>query len=221
MSEWLTGLLLAAAEFGLLVSLVFGIHLYLQSRGRRDDRARARELVARLKNGAEDHETALITALVESYGLPRAAAEEMAGALIDQEKSLYRKVMRMFLGRDRTGIGRFDEDVRGLLLAYRNLIEAPPGEGEGEAAASPARLRKENQRLRARNAKLEADLAQAMATMENMLTEYASMYEGGRKEGEQRMKNEMFRLRQALENGELPPDDEIPELTDIADPHPR
>lgn len=216
MSEWLTGLLLAAAEFGLLVSVAFGVYLYFQSRGRRDDRARAMELVTRLKKGAADHETALITALVESYGLAEEAAGDTARALIDQEKSLYRKVMRMFLGRDRTGIGRFDEDVRTLLMAYRNLIEAP--EAEDEAAASPARLRKENQALRARNAKLEADLAQAMATMENMLAEYASMYEGGRKEGEQRMKNEMFRLRQALGRNENHDDDNaVPTLKDIAD----
>ncbi len=214
MSEWLAGLLLAAAEFGLLVSVAFGVYLYFQSRGRRDDRARAMELVARLKKGAADHETALITALVESYGLAEEAAGDTARALIDQEKSLYRKVMRMFLGRDRTGIDRFDEDVRTLLMAYRNLIEAP----DAEAAASPARLRKENQALRARNAKLEAELAQAMATMENMQAEYASMYEGGHKEGEQRKKNEMFRLRQTLGRNENHDDeDAVPTLKDIAD----
>lgn len=216
MSEWLTGLLLAAAEFGLLVSVAFGVYLYFQSRGRREDRTQAMELVARLKKGAADHETALITALVESYGLAEESAGDTARALIDQEKSLYRKVMRMFLGRDRAGIGRFDEDVRTLLMAYRNLIEAPAA-GD-EAAASPARLRKENQALRARNAKLEAELAQAMATMENMQAEYASMYEGGRKEGEQRMKNEMFRLRQALGRNENHDDDDaVPTLKDIAD----
>ena len=216
MSEWLTGLLLAAAEFGLLVSVAFGVYLYFQSRGRREDRTQAMELVARLKKGAADHETALITALVESYGLAEETAGDTARALIDQEKSLYRKVMRMFLGRDRAGIGRFDEDVRTLLMAYRNLIEAPAA-GD-EAAASPARLRKENQALRARNAKLEAELAQAMATMENMQAEYASMYEGGRKEGEQRKKNEMFRLRQALGRNENHDDDDaVPTLKDIAD----
>jgi len=222
MSEWLTGLLLAAAEFGLLVSLVFGVYLYLQSRGRRHDKARVRELVARLKSGAADHESSLITALVESYGLPEAAAGDRAQSLIDQEKSLYRKVMRLFLGRDRTGINRFDEDVRTLLMAYRNLIEAPPEVEGAEDSSSPSVLRRENRRLRERNAKLEADLATAMATMENMLTEYASMYEGGRKEGKQRMKNEMFRLRQTLgTNTPAQDDDGIPERKDIADQNPE
>ncbi len=222
MSEWLTGLLLAAAEFGLLVSVAFGVFLYVRARCRRHDHARALELVARLKQGAAAHEADLITVLKDAYGLGETEASDKARVLIDQEKSLYRKVMRMFLGRDRTGISRFDEDLRQLLQAWRELGETPAEAGaEAGTGASAAILRKENQRLRAQNAKLESDLAQAMATMENMLAEYASMYEGGRKEGEQRMKNEMFRLRQALESGESPPNDDIPELTDIADPHPR
>ncbi len=226
MNEWLTSVLIAAAETGVVVSIVFAVFLSLQARARRADRARARQLVRRLKQGAADHETALIAALTEVYGLSDSDAGDKAKELIDHEKSLYRKVMGMFLGRDRTGIGRFDEDLRALLHAWRSLSEGDPeAEGESLPPGSPVRLREANRRLQAQVERLEADLAEALATMENMLAEYASMYEGGHAEGEQRMQDEMARLRKVLAVKEpvtdVPVADdpladyEIPELNDV------
>jgi len=224
-SAWLTSVLITAAEIGLMASVAFAVFLYLQARARRADRTRAMQLVRRLKQGAADHETALVAALTEVYGLSESDAGDKAKELIDHEKSLYRKVMGMFLGRDRTGIGRFDEDLRALLRAWRSLTEGDPDAEDGNLPpGSPVRLREENRRLQAQVERLEADLAEALATMENMLAEYASMYEGGHAEGEQRMQDEMARLRKALaanEPTDMPVADDpladydIPELNDV------
>ncbi len=225
MSEWLTSLLITGAELGLVVSVAFGIYLYGQSRARASDRARARELAQRLRKGAADHESAVLAALTEVYGLGSEAAGEKARELIEHEKSLYRKVLALFLGRDRTGIRRFDEDLQKLLHAWRSLSEGDPAHPDAEAPpGSPRALRAENCRLREQVEKLEADLAEALATMENMLAEYASMYEGGHAEGERRMQDEMARLRQALAANEASAVDddplgdyEIPELKDVVE----
>lgn len=226
MSAWLTSALITAAEIGLLVSIAFIVFLHVQARARRADRARTMQLVQRLKKGASDHESAILKALTEVYGLSETDAGDKAKELIDHEKSLYRKVMGLFLGRDRTGIGRFDDDLRALLGAWRSLSEGDPEAEDGELPpGSPVRLREENRRLQAQVERLEADLAEALATMENMLAEYASMYEGGHAEGEQRMQDEMARLRRALATKEPATsspavedplaDYEIPELNEV------
>ncbi len=226
MSAWLTSALITAAEIGLVVSIAFVVLLHLQARSRRLDRARTMQLAKRLKKSANDHESAILRALTEVYGLSETDAGDKAKELIDHEKSLYRKVMGMFLGRDRTGIGRFDDDLRALLRAWRSLSEGDPDAEDGNLPpGSPVRLREENRRLQAQVERLEADLAEALATMENMLAEYASMYEGGHAEGEQRMQDEMARLRKALAANEPATsspavedplaDYEIPELNEV------
>ena len=50
-----------------------------------------------------------------------------------------------------------------------------------------------------------------------MMGEFSSMYEGGKKEGEQRVKNEMYKLKQSLDDEKARAKSEIDELSNAAD----
>ncbi len=222
MSELTTSILLIGTESALVMLVLAGVIIFFRSRRSRQDKGKALELVARVNKDSKEKLDNLKIVLQETYGLDEEAAVEKADDLIKTEKKLYVKMLRVHMGHDRNAIASIDKDVKALIDNYRNLVEGEPGgsEEETEKRATPTILRGENKALRLAKAQLEADLAAAMETMENMMTEYATMYEGNRQDGEQRVKNEMFKLHQKLENrvevDDL--DDGIPEIGDMIEP---
>ncbi len=222
MSELTTSILLIGTETAIVMLLLAGVFIYINSRRNRHNKGQAMELVARVKKNSKEKLDNLKLVLQETYGLEEDAAQDKAEDLLKTEKQLYAKMLRVHMGNDRNAIASIDNDVKALIDNYRNLVEADQdGDNEGsEKPSTPRILRGENRELRLAKAQLEADLAAAMETMENMMTEYATMYEGNRQDGEQRVKNEMFKLHQKLENrvdlDEL--DDGIPEVGDMIEP---
>ena len=94
-------------------------------------------------------------------------------------------------------------DINTLINDYVRMLSSkgkdlPPKEGESHELI----LRKENEALRLENSSLQSRLAMSEETIENMMGEFSSMYEGGKKEGEQRLKNEMYQLKQSLNEEE-------------------
>ena len=219
MSEFVTTLLLIGTETSVMLLIILGVVVFIHFRKNKHDKQRAMVLVNKLKDSEAERRKNLELVMQETYGVEGDELEEQVNELIQTEKRLYSKILKMYMGRDRETIKTIDKDVRKIIDAYRGLVEQPGGEEGDEKAAGLLILRNENEALRLAKAQLEADLAAAMETMENMMSEYANMYEGGQKEGDQRVKNEMFKLRQKLENrvntDDL--DDDIPELGDVVD----
>ena len=202
MSEFVTSVLLIGSETAVVLMLLAGVVVFFNMRRHRQNKTRAMELVNKLKKNEPEKCNKLQLLLMECYGLEEEAAKEKMEELMSKEKALYSKILNMYMGRGRDSIMGLDQDVLSLVESYRELFEGG-GDGNNDdeegRPSSPLILRKENALLREAKAQLEMDLAAAMETMENMMAEYASMYEGGRKEGEKRLKNEMFKLQQKLE----------------------
>jgi len=219
MSEFVTTLLLIGTETSVMLFIILGIVVFINFQRNKHDKRRAMALVNKLKEADTEHRNNLEMVIKETYGFEGEELEENVNELIQTEKSLYSKILKMYMGRDREAIKNIDKDVKKVIDAYRNLVEQPEhNEGE-EKQSGIVILRQENDALRIAKAQLEKDLAAAMETMENMMAEYANMYEGGQKEGDQRVKNEMFKLRQKLEK-KVTADDldgDIPELGDVVD----
>lgn len=220
MSEFVTTLLLIGTETSVMLFMVLGTVVFITLRKNRHDKARAMILVDKLKGSEAERRKNLELVMQQTYGLENDELEEQVNELIQTEKRLYSKILKMYMGRDRESIKNIDKNVSELINAYRGLVEQPENEEREDKAAGLLIIRKENEALRLAKAQLETDLAASMETMENMMAEYANMYEGGQKEGDQRVKNEMFKLRQKLEKkvslDELD-DADIPELGDVVD----
>ncbi|VAX13156.1 hypothetical protein MNBD_GAMMA24-2557 [hydrothermal vent metagenome] len=204
MSEINSSLFLLVSEVGVVLILVLcGIIFMVKKRSMRD-KALAIVLVDKIKNAEPSKREKLLSLLKGVYGYDDEKAEAKIDILIDREKTLYGNLLKIFLKKEREKISEFDDYLNKLIESYQSLNDGENGsnvqnEGESPKDSKLVLVREENTSLREANAKLKKDLDAAMQTMESMMSEYTSMYEGGKKDGEQRMKNEMFKLRQVLE----------------------
>ncbi len=234
MTPLATGLLLVLAELGAVAILLLVLSAYLRHRAHQRDRGRALQLVEALRADEADRRASLGEALGNDYGLAEASIAERVSVLLDAEKQLYRRALTLYLDHERDAVGQLRTDIETLIGHYRQLAEGTAANGDDAAQdtenrLNPRQLRKENARLREARAELEANLEAAMSTMENMMAEYASMYEGSQHASAQHAKNEMFRIRQAMEKQQHPEavadqDDDfdpdagaIPELSEVVE----
>ena len=233
MSEFTTGLLVVFSEIGFVLLLAIAVAAFMIIRAKRQNKQMALQLVEKIKQAEEERKSSLAELLKTSFELEDEAAINKAEQLIKGEKALYSRVLKLFLGREPEQIMELDKNVEELVASYHHLFGSEGDNDSDESGESTlVKLRKENVALRQDKAQMKAHLDVAMQTMENMMAEYASMYEGGQKEGEQLVKNEMFKLQQALKKGgaqtvndesESVDDleqaaDDVPELNDVADP---
>lgn len=218
MNESITSLLIIFSEIGLVFMIALGVIVFLFLKRRRCDRDMVVKLVRKLKENEPVRKEHLIEVLKTDYELGDEDAEEKANGLLSFEKRIYNRVIKFFLGKEKEKLAQFDKDVQALAQGY-SLLGKQAAEVVEKGRDHEMQLRKENQELRKKNAKLQHDLDASMESMETMMAEYANMYEGGSKDGEQRLKNEMYQLKQKLQNKgagqeNVEPDDlaDIPDL---------
>ena len=213
MSEFTTGILVIFSEIGFVLLLVVAVAAFIIIRRKRQNKQMAMQLVEKLKQAEDGRKSSLSDVLKESLDLEDEDATKKAEQLLKGEKALYNRILKLFIGRDPEQIMLIDKDVEKLVNGYSHLFggETEKQDGDEKNESTLVKLRKENASLREERATLKANLNTAMQTMEGMMSEYASMYEGGKKEGEQRVKNEMFKLQQALKKG----DDAQAETTEV------
>lgn len=200
MSPFAGGLLFILAELGALALLFMLVSAWLRCRARQRERQRALQLVAALRAGEAEHRQALAVALgampEEGEAAEGAVLEELLGA----EKQLYQCALALYLGHADAAPESLRDSIEALHGHYCRLLGGEPGQSaEDDLDRNPLRLRKENARLRELKVVLENDLEAAMSTMENMMSEYAAMYEGNKQAGEQHARNEMFRIRKEMQ----------------------
>ncbi len=202
MNEINSSLFLLVSEVGVVLLLVLCGILFMVKKRSMQDKVLAMVLVEKIKNAEPSKREKLLSLLKDVYGYDDEKAEAKIELIIGREKTLYGNLLKIFLKKEREKISEFDGYLNELIESYQSLNEGDKkdsGQDEAPANSKLVLVREENSSLREANAKLKKDLDAAMQTMESMMSEYASMYEGGKKDGEQRMKNEMFKLRQVLE----------------------
>lgn len=218
MNEFYSSLFLLISEVGLILFLILGTILFLSKKRKIKDKALAMVLVDKIKNAEPEKREKLLDMLKNEYGYDEEKAQEKIEAMIGSEKVLYGNLLKIFLKKDRDKISDFDKNLNDLIASYQSVNKN--GDNDGKSGDDKGKgskvvlMREENSNLREANAKLKRDLDAAMQTMESMMSEYASMYEGGQKDGEQRMKNEMFKLRQIMEK-KPEEDDLVDEVGDL------
>ncbi len=203
MNEINSSLFLLVSEIGLILLLVLGTILFLAKKRSMKDKTLVMALVEKIKSAEPDKREKLLTLLKETYGYDDKKAEEKIDEVIRSEKNLYNNLIQIFLKNNRNKISGFDRYLNDIIESYQGMSSVEDNANTGNEEGQDSNLaitREENNKLRDTNKKLKHDLNAAMDTMESMMSEYASMYEGGQKDGEQRMKNEMFKLRQVLES---------------------
>lgn len=204
MSESLLSFTIIFAELGgvlLLVGIGWVIYFFYCIR---KEGKNTRELIVQVKEALPAHREQLVNYFKTELELDDKKAEMNISTLISREKKLYDHMINVSISRDMTLLRLTADDLNSLINDYVRLLtlsvekEKDDNKGSRELA-----LRKENEALRIENASLQNRMDTATETIENMMGEFSSMYEGGKKEGEQRVKNEMYKLQQAFKSEEV------------------
>lgn len=133
--------------------------------------------------------------------------------LIKDERKIYDRLIQVSISKDTSLLKLTTEDINSLINDYVRLLALKAEkETDEEKESKELILKKENEALRLENASLQTRLATSNETIENMMGEFSSMYEGGKKEGEQRLKNEMYQLKQKLDTEEAKVKSELKQL---------
>lgn len=219
MNEFYSSLFFLISEIGIFLLLILGTVVFMAKKRSMKDKSLAIVLVEKIKKSEPEKKEKLLSMLKDIYGYEDEKAEEKMDEVIRNEKKLYNNLIQIFMKKDRDKITQFDKYLNDVIESYQGISQVEgsnntgSADGEEERGSNLVITREENSNLREANKKLKKDLDAAMQTMESMMSEYASMYEGGQKDGEQRMKNEMFKLKQVLEKGaDENNDDEVGDL---------
>ena len=139
--------------------------------------------------------------------------EVLVAALVKAEKDAYLHIAQLYMGYKPESLIDLEDEIKNISGNYLGIIEtvsknSTGGSGSGgddgddagmrELKKQVTLLREEKKSLKIKNAQLQIDFEASVDSIERMTTEFANMYEGGSADGEKRIKNEMYQLRQIL-----------------------
>lgn len=211
MSDSFLSFIIVFAELGgvlLIVMLVF-IARYIM--GSNKEGRTTRDLIKHVKEMIPVHKDQLVGFFKDK--LEKTKTDFNIETLIKDERKIYDRLIQVSITKDTSLLKLTTEDINSLINDYVRLLALKAEkETEDEKESRELTLKKENESLRLQNASLEARLKSSNTTIENMMGEFSSMYEGGKKEGEQRLKNEMYQLKQSLDAEEVKVQEELNDL---------
>jgi len=160
-----------------------------------------------------EHRDQLTTYFTSELELEQNKTDFNVDTLIKDEKKIYNHLIKISITKDISLLKLTTEDINSLINDYIRLLALKnEKESDSHKESKDLILKKENEALRLEKESLEKQLANTTETIESMMGEFSSMYEGGKKEGEKRVKNEMYKLKQNLDKEEAQVKSELDEL---------
>jgi len=218
MGDMSSNFIIIFAELGavlLLVLLGWGIYYIL---GMKKEGKTTQDLIKHIKEILPAHQEKLINHFNEDAELDQNKKDFNVKSLIDDERKIYERLINVSVSKDTSMLKLTINDINTLVNDYVRMLTLKGKElSNKDSDSRELILRKENEALRLENASLQSRLTLSEETIENMMGEFSSMYEGGKKEGEQRVKNEMYKLKQSLDSEEAKVKSELKDLEENKD----
>jgi len=213
MSDSLLSFTIIFAELGgVLLLVVIGWIIYFIVGVKKDGRT-TKELIHRIKAMIPAHRDQLVNYFKNELELEKNKTDFNIETLIKDERRIYDRLIKVSITKDISLLKLTTEDINSLINDYVRLLALKAEKDfDNSKESTELKLKKENDALRLDNASLQKRLTESLDTIENMMSEFSSMYEGGKKEGEQRVKNEMYKLKQSLDSEEARVKSELKEL---------
>lgn len=219
MGEMSSNLIIIFAELGavlLLVLLASGIYYIC---GMKKEGKTTKDLIKHIKTILPAHQDKLNNHFGEDAELTQNTKDFNVKSLMDDERKIYERLIGVSVSKDTSMLKLTINDINTLVNDYVKMLTLKGKDlSNKESDSRELILRKENEALRLENASLVARLTTSAETLESMMGEFSSMYEGGKKEGEQRLKNEMYHLKQSLDSEEAKVKVELGELNKEKEP---
>jgi len=212
-SDSLLSLIIVFAELGgVLLLILIGWIVFFILKFKREGKS-TRELIKYTKIMIPEHRDQLTTYFTSELELEQNKTDFNVDTLIKDEKKIYNHLIKISITKDISLLKLTTEDINSLINDYIRLLALKnEKESDSHKESKDLILKKENEALRLEKESLEKQLANTTETIESMMGEFSSMYEGGKKEGEKRVKNEMYKLKQNLDKEEAQVKSELDEL---------
>jgi hypothetical protein len=167
---------LILGELLLVLALSLTSVLFLNARGRRQDRQAAMHLVGAIKASQGQHLEDTRHWLATAYGLRDEPLSAAAHGILRAETLLYQRIVNLYVKRDRFALQELNIDVETVGEAFRSLRTGSDTPPEATEVAPNNGGDAEDERLRAENEALKQEIQITMETMSRMLGEYAAMF---------------------------------------------
>ncbi len=198
--------LIIVSEIAALLTIVLIVIFILSLRKQKKKKKLAESFLGAAKSYVVERDKTLKAHFSKATDLDEAEQKKIVATLIDSEKEIYLHIAQLYMGHNPESLLELEQEMKSLADNALNTYSKHSGSmgEEGSDGASHdlkkqiKNLREEKKELKEKNEQLQIDFDAAMDSMERMTTEFANMYEGGSKEGEKRVKNEMYQLRQTL-----------------------
>lgn len=218
MSETLLNIIIIFSELGLgLLLVLVGWVVYYIS-GTKKEGKTTRDLIKHIKAILPRHQEKLKDHFNNDEELEQNKKDSNVKSLIDDERKIYERLINVSISKDTSMLKLTINDINTLINDYVRMLTLKGKDlSNKDSDSRELILRKENKALRLEVASLTTKLNLSEEAIENMMGEFSSMYEGGKKEGEQRLKNEMYQLKQSINSEEAKVKSELKDLDEKED----
>lgn len=213
MSDYLLSTVIVLAELGVVLFIALFIAIIFYILGSKKEGKTTRELIKYVKAIIPKHREKFTTHFKENAELEDSEVETKVETLINNEKKLYEHLINISVNKDTSLLKLTINDINTLVNDYVRMLTLKGNVVANDGKESrELQLRKESDALRIENISLKKRLEAEEETIETMMGELSAMYEGGKKEGQQRVKNEMYKLKQNLNAEEAKVKKEVSEI---------
>ncbi|MDH5395280.1 MAG: hypothetical protein OEW97_03330 [Gammaproteobacteria bacterium] len=213
MSDSLLSFVIVFAELGGILLIVVLAWIVFFIRNAKKEGVYTKDLISAIKKIIPEHREKLKAHFENEMEIETEKSKANVESLLNSEKRLYEHLVNVSINKDTSLLKLTIKDINTLINDYVRMLTLKGQKLANETRdARELQLRKENEALRIENSSLKNQLAAETETIENMMNELAAMYEGGKKEGEQRVKNEMYKLKQSLKSEEVKAKEEVKKL---------
>lgn len=191
---------------GLAIAMLFivGIAVLIVRRRAREQNV-AGQFISHLKQAEAGRSKLLGKTISESCDLEQDQLEVVLSEVGSCEKSLYRKVVQMFLNRDAVLLTGIDQSIQALTIPFCRLLSevSEKSRDDPELAAAMESARAEIERLRQESQRISKQLSMAMETMDEISSEYSKLFASSKEAEEldmsrKRMLNTYIRAEQRM-----------------------
>jgi len=227
MSDYLASALIMMSEFALMFAIAIAMIIYKIVSGRKKDREQVKLFVEKLRTREPERNSARIDLLKKQYNLDDEAIKTYIEQLSAREKSVYGKIIKISLGKDKDALKTLDDDIDALLQSCNvttDRVANSSGAGDGEGGSVEISVdseetkgqAKENVILKEENERLVTELEDMKKQAAEMMAEYTMMY--GKQGDPERKKVELQRDKVKKEiTDDVNVADVVDAIDDVAD----
>ncbi|MGH8548926.1 MAG: hypothetical protein ACRERU_10065 [Methylococcales bacterium] len=184
--------------------LIAAVAVFIVRRRARERNA-AGQFISHLKQAEAGRSQRLGETISEACDLEQEQLEAVLSEVSSCEKSLYRKVVQMFLNRDAVLLNGIDQCIQALTKPFCRLLSevSEKSRDDPELAAAMESAKAEIERLKQESQRLSKQLSMAMETMDEISSEYTKLFASSKEAEEldmsrKRMLNTYIRAEQRM-----------------------